>query len=226
MLYKCDTCAQTIQSRQKVSEIGCACGGLMTSTGEVQRVTMRAVGRFALAVTKWMAAGRPTRTHEQIETLLRTHCGPCPQYVDDTCKLCACPVTIAVEPLKNKLAMATERCPLGKFEAAHRGEGPKWINDADRLQAAIELAALLPGDVTAIAGVGRSGIAPALLIAERLHCHAYAIDEGARLTTLPNGFRLGADPLGALAIVDDTIATGRSFGKLSANVARRHLDRP
>ena len=148
--YKCDQCDQQITSGATVAELRCSCGGSMTTATPGGRVfTPRTVGRFAIAVTRWMAAGRPVRTADQVDRLLATKCNPpgapCPQFDGSTCKVCSCPINAGVEPLQNKLAMATERCPLGKFEAAHKGDAPRWIGDVERVRAAIALSAICAG---------------------------------------------------------------------------------
>jgi orotate phosphoribosyltransferase len=198
------------------------------SAGQVNIITAH---QFARSVTRWMAAGRPTRTPERIAEILADHCDKagdrCPQYQAGRCNACGCPINNDPTPLTNKLAMATEPCPADppRFAADHKGMRPRWIDDAERLAAAIDLAAQLPADITAVAGVGRSGIAPAMILAERLHLTAYAIDERAQLTALPNGWRLDQPDRGRLLVLDDTIATGRSFAKLTANLASRGPDR-
>lgn len=69
------------------------------------------------AIRKWVAAGRPTRTKEEIEKLFNEHCRGCDRYDSENhaCKNCGCAVAVEGSPLGNKLAMATEHCPLGRF---------------------------------------------------------------------------------------------------------------
>ncbi len=69
------------------------------------------------AIRKWIAAGRPARTPEEINKLFEEHCKKCDKYDADkhACKNCGCAVSTDSTPLTNKLAMATERCPLGRF---------------------------------------------------------------------------------------------------------------
>lgn len=72
---------------------------------------------FFGAVRRWVASGRPTRTKEEIEKLFEEHCSKCEMYDKEkhACKSCGCPVAVSLDPLDNKLAMATEHCPLGRF---------------------------------------------------------------------------------------------------------------
>ena len=70
------------------------------------------------AIRRWVAGGRPTRSQEEIDRIFKEHCGNgCRRYDPDTnsCKNCGCAVSTTSTPLKNKLAMATETCPLGRF---------------------------------------------------------------------------------------------------------------
>jgi len=69
------------------------------------------------AIRRWAANGRPTRTKEEIERLFNEHCKGCERYdaKKHACKSCGCAVSTDSSPLGNKLAMATESCPLGRF---------------------------------------------------------------------------------------------------------------
>ena len=69
------------------------------------------------AVRRWVAMGRPTRTKEEIEQIFQEHCKGCERYDAEkhACKNCGCAVSEDASPLTNKLAMATENCPLGRF---------------------------------------------------------------------------------------------------------------
>lgn len=76
------------------------------------------VWNYFEAIRKWVAAGRPVRTKEEIATLFAEHCNNgCDRYDKEkhACKSCGCVVAAEGSPLDNKLAMATEHCPLGRF---------------------------------------------------------------------------------------------------------------
>ena len=79
-------------------------------------ITIR-VAAYACAVTKWIAAGRPTRSQERIDAILAANCEPCEHFSGTACKLCGCRINKSPEAWRNKLAMATEACPL---------DPPKW----------------------------------------------------------------------------------------------------
>lgn len=69
------------------------------------------------AVRRWVASGRPTRTPEEIKAIFEEHCSKCEMYdkKNHSCKSCGCSVASGGDPLNNKLAMKTERCPLGRW---------------------------------------------------------------------------------------------------------------
>ena len=73
--------------------------------------------RYGKAVAHWLAAGRPVRLPAQVQEILTTHCQTCLQFDTGKCKLCGCRVNCGHSALLNKLRMATEACPLGKWIA-------------------------------------------------------------------------------------------------------------
>lgn len=70
---------------------------------------------FATALSKWAFAGFPTCTPEEIETRLAI-CQACPEFTGGNhCSRCGC-FCVEGNRLINKLAMKSEKCPLGKWE--------------------------------------------------------------------------------------------------------------
>lgn len=69
------------------------------------------------ALIRWAKAGRPTRTQEEVEHIHKTCCEPCEWYDKEQqrCKGCGCKVTVGAIAVFNKLKMATEKCPRGRF---------------------------------------------------------------------------------------------------------------
>jgi len=65
------------------------------------------------AVTRWIAAGRPTRTDAEVEFLHGTYCTGCDWYdkKNKRCKGCGCKVKPGGAALLNKVRMTTEHCP-------------------------------------------------------------------------------------------------------------------
>lgn len=70
---------------------------------------------YVAATIEWIAAGRPTRDTATIEAIVRDSCGPCEKFTGVSCSVCGCQISRDQSALRNKAAMATEHCPLGKW---------------------------------------------------------------------------------------------------------------
>lgn len=75
---------------------------------------------YAKAVARWKVAGEPTRSKDEVNHIFETQCRPCQHFVvkkdgNGSCKLCGCKLSKLPEGLKNKIAMATESCPIGRW---------------------------------------------------------------------------------------------------------------
>lgn len=79
---------------------------------------------YTAALERWTLAGRPVRSPERIAEILAI-CEACPMYLGDAkrprCKLCGCSINNLPRGTQNKIAMATEHCPL---------DPPKWEAEA------------------------------------------------------------------------------------------------
>jgi hypothetical protein len=73
--------------------------------------------RYTRALSRWIKAGRPVRNEEEIERIFETFCMPCEDYdmKSSVCLHCGCRVSLATAAPLNKIAMATEECPLEKW---------------------------------------------------------------------------------------------------------------
>ena len=69
---------------------------------------------FANAMARHAASGFTRCSNTTIEERLAV-CQVCPHLVDHHCQLCGC-ACIADNQLMNKLALASETCPLGKWK--------------------------------------------------------------------------------------------------------------
>lgn len=69
---------------------------------------------FAKAMTKFAANGFKMCRQETIDARLAI-CQACPNLVDNHCKVCGC-TCVATNQVMNKLAIASERCPEGKWD--------------------------------------------------------------------------------------------------------------
>lgn len=77
---------------------------------------------YAIALYKWVQAGRPKRTKEEIEERFLI-CEKCEHFFRlkpwrGRCKKCGCYLGRHVKlfAIRNKIAMKTEKCPEGKWE--------------------------------------------------------------------------------------------------------------
>jgi hypothetical protein len=68
---------------------------------------------FAAAMARWTLAGMPRRTQAEIDERLAI-CQACPYLQNDHCEKCGC-ACVEQNRLMNKLTLATERCPDGKW---------------------------------------------------------------------------------------------------------------
>jgi hypothetical protein len=68
---------------------------------------------FAWAMTRWVGSGFTMRSHSEIAARLAI-CQSCEHLVNDHCNLCGCACT-ETEQVMNKLAIASEKCPIGKW---------------------------------------------------------------------------------------------------------------
>lgn len=108
--YRCRVCGREYRGITKLPlRVHCR----SAAWKEMPSLTKRTV-RYTKAVACWIAAGKPTRTQEQIDALLQV-CHKCQFYnaKHKACSKCGCNVNSQAEGLSNKLAMATEQCPKG-----------------------------------------------------------------------------------------------------------------
>jgi hypothetical protein len=71
--------------------------------------------RYTRALSRWIKAGRPTRSEAEIKQIFETFCQPCEGYNGGQCRYCGCRVNQKTAAPLNKIAMATEDCPLQKW---------------------------------------------------------------------------------------------------------------
>lgn len=113
--YRCRVCGREYRGITH-PPLRVACRGLAPADSPPLPGILKRAGRYTAAVARWTAAGSPTRTQAEIDGLL-TICQTCRQYNAQhaACAKCGCSVNSQASGLANKLAMATEHCPLGKW---------------------------------------------------------------------------------------------------------------
>ena len=83
--------------------------------GEKLGISLSAIGQYAQALAHWTAAGFPVRDQSEVERIEGELCRPCEKYVEGQCKRCGCRVNKSSIAVANKIKMATEKCPIGKW---------------------------------------------------------------------------------------------------------------
>jgi hypothetical protein len=85
-------------------------------TPEYPQLSMQ-LWTYKEAIIKWMKAGKPVRTEEEVEHVHTTWCVPCEWYDDKQkrCRGCGCKVTLGSIAILNKIKMGTEHCPKNKW---------------------------------------------------------------------------------------------------------------
>lgn len=115
---KCTACGRSWRTAADRVAHACTAAKVEIGSGDAYRMpgTVKLATRYGKAVARWIAAGRPTRSQDEIDALLAI-CQTCRQYNAEyaACAKCGCSVNSQASGLANKLAMATEHCPLGKW---------------------------------------------------------------------------------------------------------------
>jgi hypothetical protein len=75
------------------------------------------VSRYSRAIHRWIVAGQPVRPEEEVRQIFETLCRSCEHFdaQREICKTCGCRVRKSGLALMNKIRMATEQCPRGKW---------------------------------------------------------------------------------------------------------------
>jgi hypothetical protein len=79
-------------------------------------VTQKAI-RYTRALSHWIKLGRPVRDEQEIVRIFTEICTKCESFDKGTSSCCHCGCRVnksQIAPL-NKIAMATEHCPLEKW---------------------------------------------------------------------------------------------------------------
>ena len=107
------------------------------------------------------------------------------------------------------------RAKLNAATATPAYKNARLIPTAELVDAARDLAEMLPPEVDAICGIPRSGMIPASVIAAYLHLPLYTLKKGS-VTSVGHGRRIiPAKPVN-VAFVDDTTMNGNTLKRLEA----------
>ena len=93
----------------------------------------------------------------------------------------------------------------------------RWVATSELVEKASQLAGLLPHDVIGVAGIPRSGMIPASVIATHLHVPLWELDIKEGLKLISSGSRgYSFDKVkreGRIAVIDDTVFAGTAMKK-------------
>ena len=111
----------------------------------------------------------------------------------------------------------TQRRRGGFASAFHATGQPRFVTSAQLQQDILTLIGKLPADITAIAGVARSGLAVATMVSMYLHLPMLTIRQNSHdIMETGNGWRLGqfkhvSPKTSHICVIDDTCMTGNSL---------------
>ena len=118
-LVRCPECSRTLRvpnDNWKRYRLTCPGGKAYEKREKLPQSFTARARRYSGAIAKWISAGRPKRSEEEIENIYENICKPCEHYnANGSCSMCGCRITRSQRALFNKLAMATESCPVDKW---------------------------------------------------------------------------------------------------------------
>ena len=116
MLFRC-SCGFRCELSADDFPLQCACGKFYRSLpGEnaLPPLSQR-LSAWKAAAIHWHDAGKPSRSNAEVDAIFEQACRPCDRFNGKSCTLCGCSVNKSETALRNKIRMATEVCPLGKW---------------------------------------------------------------------------------------------------------------
>ena len=91
-----------------------ACADVVDITEAAERLgVVDRMEHYATALARWTRAGWPVRDELEVLRIFAECCEPCEDQERGHCRHCSCPVKPTGMAIRNKIRMATEKCPLG-----------------------------------------------------------------------------------------------------------------
>lgn len=144
----------------------------------------------------------------------------------DEAKLAAVPARIRQRPFTRSVKQAKS---TGAMRRKKQGGfpikgGSEWISWEKFARDTMALAAMLPPNLSAVAGVARSGLFPATALAMHLHLPLFSLTKSQGLINPGCGWRIGdrRPKDGPILVVDDTTFRGSSLKMARRVMAERH----
>lgn len=109
-IHICKNCGSEIISRQHNPK------SLRVTCLHSETYILPKVRQYTRSVLRWIAAGSPTRSKNETSRIYSNICVVCEEFnKKGSCNKCGCRISRDGAALNNKIRMATESCPLGKW---------------------------------------------------------------------------------------------------------------
>jgi hypoxanthine phosphoribosyltransferase len=184
---------------------------------------------YAAAVVKHVASGAQTAPPDEIERRFNI-CKQCPFFNGHACTICGCSVGREPNAWRNKIAMLSQECPIGKWERSWivTIEGGRYISTMSMLAVVSDLGLKTAEQFNPqmIIGVARSGLIPATQLACLLHLPLMSVSVSdavpLNLGTGVRGLEMDCKCITRALLVDDSCVSGNTLNNVKAKLAR-HL---
>lgn len=139
-------------------------------------------------------------------------CDQCDRRSENWCRECGCNLSVKVRGLAFE-------CPIGRWNKSDYlvdyfdGHDWEFVKTSRLVETAISMIPKIGANISRVAGIPRSGMIPASVLATMLHVPLYEVSEQHGLRKVGNGWRGGQikDSVeGTTLIVDDTVYNGLS----------------
>jgi hypoxanthine phosphoribosyltransferase len=184
---------------------------------------------YAAAVVKHVAGGARTTPLDEIERRFNI-CKQCTFFNGHACTICGCHVGNEPNAWRNKIAMLSQECPIGKWERPWivTIEGGRYISTLAMLAVVSDLGVKTAENFNPqmIIGVARSGLIPAAQLACLLHLPIMSVSVSdavpLRLGTGVRGTDLNRGEFKRALLVDDSCVSGNTLANVKNKLAK-HL---
>jgi len=184
---------------------------------------------YTTSIIKHIASGSQIAPPEEIERRFAI-CKQCPFFNGHSCTICGCSVGREPNAWRNKIAMLSQGCPIGKWERPWivTIEGGRFVSSSSMLIVTAHLGVKVASEFNPqmIIGVARSGLLPATQLACLLHLPLMSVSVSdavpLRLGTGVRGVDLNRKEFKRALLVDDSCVSGNTLNNVRTKLAR-HL---
>jgi hypoxanthine phosphoribosyltransferase len=181
---------------------------------------------YTQAIISHFNNGRQTRSEEEIARIYNV-CSECRYFTGKDCSLCGCRVSQTPNAYLNKIAMASQHCPIGKWQNPDILEIPKgtYIKTSMLIEDTIYGSSLLKDySPTLIMGVARSGLLPATTLATLFHLPLFAVSREGKITDTGCGVRMQDTPISfdRILVVDDSVVSRGTLDRVLSSVRNQY----